>query len=217
MSEIRLDPIARTGQRPRKRPPPRVRRCACGDDFRVTVAHRTHCSYDCAQAARERRRVLHVRRTQPCAGCGRKVTVRFQHCYWCRKARQEAVVATQQEAPPNPGICGLPMHGGRCQRAVDDGTDSNGRATLYCPVHGERYAPVTRPPWTITEEGDVESEFLRYDQRPRFQAAIAALKVTTPVDPEASRRAQGRTAITIAKRGNFVVRGRDAQRKFNAA
>lgn len=69
-------------------------------------------------------------------------------------------------------------------QAVDDGTDLDGRATLFCGVHGERYAPVKRP-----------ANFVRYDQREKFERAIAALKVTTPVDPEASKRAQGRRGI----------------------
>lgn len=147
----------------------------------------------CESQRRKRETVRH-----PCVtGCGRTVG-RGSRCHACRVAHQHAAEARLTAVAPR--ICGFPVRGGRCGQALDDGT-LDGRGTVYCAVHGERYAPVIRP-----------ANFVRYDQRERLEAEIRALKVTTPVDPE--RR---RTAVSIAKAGNFVVIGQALSRRIHAA
>lgn len=146
---------------------------------RYEDGHDSRCR-DCENGRKAQLRASRSTPTHPCARCGRKIR-RYRMCFPCRDMLRGEKELALQEAPLSPGVCGLPMRGKRCLIAVQDGTDHLGRATLYCDVHGERYAPVIRP-----------KSFVRYDQRDRLMAELVQgqVRACTAVDPEVSARVQ---------------------------
>lgn len=189
--------------------PPRTKRCrTCRtrkylSAFYARAVLRGGYEHECKACVHKRKaRTGPVRR---CTDCGRRVR-RFLRCSQCRETRQHEAEHAPQT--PGPGVCGLPTRSGPCLSAVQDSADRMGNGTLYCAIHGERLAPVTRP-----------KNFARYDQRTRMEAALEGFieRAHKPAEPNAAKRSAGRTAMTIQKAGNFTVIGRDRQREIHAA
>lgn len=88
--------------------------------------------------------------------------------------------------------------------AVTDQVDREGRGVLWCPVHGERLAPVIRP-----------KNFVRYDQAERHAKALAQSVVRAKSMPSPEASAHGRAAR--AGQQNFVVVGRTLSDRIHAA
>lgn len=161
----------------------------------------------CKACRKIQQRGCRERVTHPCMDCGRKVR-RFERCSECRMKHQKLVQDSQAPAPPNPNVCGLPMHGGHCCVAIIWGVNQFGFTTIFCIQHGERLMPRTLPKVGVlhTQREVLEREMTSY---------IANAK--RPAEPRAAARSSGRTGISIQKAGNFTVFGRDLQRRIHAA